>query len=78
MYRKELMRKNRMLNTTVKFNGREYKVTEIIPSDPKCEALCADLVKRGFETQLYVLTGKRGGTVVCLRSAKSGKFEKLY
>jgi hypothetical protein len=63
---------------TAKLNGREYKIKEVLPFDESLKALNADLVARGYETQTYVLVGKRGGQVVALRSKATGEFSKLY
>lgn len=60
--------------TTTTINGREMTVTNVETIEG---CLAADLVARGWEPAIYTLTGKRGGAMVCLRSAKTGEFSKF-
>ena len=39
--------------------------------------LGADFLARGFHACLFTLTGKRGGTVICMRSIRSGEFSAI-
>ena len=58
--------------TTATINGRQMTV---IRSEPiEGQRIAADLVRKGYEACFYTLQGKRGGLLVCLRSAKSGQF----
>jgi hypothetical protein len=60
------------MNATL--NNREMTVTNVEAIEG---ALAADLAARGWEPAFYTLTGRRGGCVVCLRSAKTGEFSKV-
>lgn len=56
---------------TATIQGRMMTVTEIQAIDGP---LAADLIARGWEPAFYTLAGKRGGSLVCLRNAKTGEF----
>jgi hypothetical protein len=59
---------------SVTMNGREMNVTHVEQIDG---AIGADMANRGWVPAFFTLTGKRGGCVTCLRSARSGEFSKI-
>lgn len=60
---------------TATLNSRQYQITNIETIDG---AFAADLAGRGWEAAFYTLTGKRGATKVCFKSAKTGEFAEAY
>jgi len=60
-----------MSNTTT-INGRQYTV-EVEARD--LPATKADLIRRGFDGNVYYLTGVRGSLKIAYRSARTGAFK---
>lgn len=56
------------------FNGKKMMVSNVEAIEGK---IAADLIARGWDAAFYTLTGPRGGSVVCLRSTKTGEFSKF-
>lgn len=50
---------------TATIDGRSYQITKVIEAGTN---LAADLIARGWEPREYILTGKRGATVLALRT----------
>lgn len=56
---------------TIQHDGREYVVT--VHNVDHLPRLKADMIKRGWVPESYLLTGKRGATYHAYRSARTGE-----
>lgn len=56
------------------FNGKKMTVSNIEAVDGP---IAEDMAARGWEAAFYTLVGPRGGSVLCLRSIKTGEFSKF-
>jgi hypothetical protein len=63
-----------MATTTTIIKKREYEVKTMNTN----EAARADLIRRGWDGQMYMLYGKRGARHLAYRNAKTGEFDIVW
>jgi hypothetical protein len=52
---------------TATIKGRSYQITHVVEAGPLASR---DMLARGWEPRNYLLTGKRGATVVAMRTLR--------
>lgn len=62
---------------TVKIGGREYKVVAVNTNEDN-PLFREEILKNGWDGNLYTLVGKRGAVKAAYRSAHDGKFSILF
>ncbi len=50
---------------TATIDGRSYRITQVLEAGT---LLAANMIARGWEPRQYILTGKRGATVLAFRT----------
>jgi hypothetical protein len=60
--------------TTTIIKKREYEVKTMNTN----ESARADLIRRGWDGQMYMLYGKRGARHLAYRNAKTGEFDIVW